>query len=181
MSGPRVGALVSAGLLIGVAAQSLIQDGFGLERWQAFEAAHWSPAARTVPQAIAILIFAVVLAARSGRPKVHRAGSWAPRHCPSCGASIPTASPEIAGNLFMVFGEPDIEIRRVDPQMTRMSADKSNSKKHLRTSAKSADTPLRIYAGTHSRPKVSATAAFVTLPAFTFICRLSGDSFLCFL
>jgi adenine-specific DNA-methyltransferase len=44
-----------------------------------------------------------------------------------------------AGNLFMVFGEPDIEIRRIRPQMTQISADKNNSKKHLRTSAKSAD------------------------------------------
>ncbi|MFA4839456.1 MAG: site-specific DNA-methyltransferase, partial [Candidatus Neomarinimicrobiota bacterium] len=42
-----------------------------------------------------------------------------------------------AGNLFMVFGEPDVEIRRVHPQMTQMTTDKK--KKNLRESAKSAD------------------------------------------
>jgi adenine-specific DNA-methyltransferase len=51
-----------------------------------------------------------------------------------------------AGNLFMVFGEPDIEIRRIHPQKTsdgpqmrQMSADKGTSKNHLRRSAKSAE------------------------------------------
>ena len=38
-----------------------------------------------------------------------------------------------AGNLFMVFGEPDVEIRRIHPQMTQMNTDKN--KKHLRESA----------------------------------------------
>jgi adenine-specific DNA-methyltransferase len=49
-----------------------------------------------------------------------------------------------AGNLFMVFGEPDVEIRRINPQITQMDADKKKDKKkkqseNLRESAKSAD------------------------------------------
>jgi adenine-specific DNA-methyltransferase len=40
-----------------------------------------------------------------------------------------------AGNLFMVFGEPDVVITTVHPQMTQMGADAGD----LRGSAKSAD------------------------------------------
>jgi adenine-specific DNA-methyltransferase len=42
-----------------------------------------------------------------------------------------------AGNLFMVFGEPDVEIRRIHPQIPQINAD--SNKKNLRKSAKSAD------------------------------------------
>jgi adenine-specific DNA-methyltransferase len=42
-----------------------------------------------------------------------------------------------AGNLFMVFGEPDVEIRSVQPQMTQMNADIKDL--YLRKSVKSAD------------------------------------------
>jgi len=41
-----------------------------------------------------------------------------------------------AGNLFMVFGEPDVEIRNAHPQITQMNADKNQN---LRKSVKSAD------------------------------------------
>ena len=34
-----------------------------------------------------------------------------------------------AGNLFMVFGEPDVEIRRIHPQITQMDADGKKDKK----------------------------------------------------
>ncbi|MHB9046674.1 MAG: site-specific DNA-methyltransferase [Pirellulales bacterium] len=49
-----------------------------------------------------------------------------------------------AGNLFMVFGEPDVEIRRIQPQMTQMDTDKKKGKKekqsnHLCESVKSVD------------------------------------------
>ena len=49
-----------------------------------------------------------------------------------------------AGNLFMVFGEPDVEIRRIQPQITQMDADRKKDKKkkqseNLCKSAKSAD------------------------------------------
>ena len=33
-----------------------------------------------------------------------------------------------AGNLFMVFGEPDVEIRRISPQITQMNADRKKEK-----------------------------------------------------
>ncbi|MGH8558483.1 MAG: hypothetical protein ACRESZ_13675, partial [Methylococcales bacterium] len=46
-----------------------------------------------------------------------------------------------AGNLFMVFGEPDVEIRRVDPRITRRNADKN---RNPRKSAKSADEMLVV-------------------------------------
>jgi adenine-specific DNA-methyltransferase len=45
-----------------------------------------------------------------------------------------------AGNLFMVFGEPDVEIRRIHPQM---AADRGEDKPNLRSSVKSADSLLR--------------------------------------
>jgi adenine-specific DNA-methyltransferase len=45
-----------------------------------------------------------------------------------------------AGNLFMVFGEPDVEIRRIHPQITQINADsKKDKKNNLRKSAQSAD------------------------------------------
>jgi adenine-specific DNA-methyltransferase len=69
-----------------------------------------------------------------------------------------------AGNLFMVFGEPDIEVRRVSPQMTKMPTDKKEAKgesdgavlstpvlstssphdHHLRVSMKSADEMIVV-------------------------------------
>ncbi|MBN2580211.1 MAG: site-specific DNA-methyltransferase [Pirellulales bacterium] len=36
-----------------------------------------------------------------------------------------------AGNLFMEFGEPDVEIRRINPQITQMDADKKKDKKKI--------------------------------------------------
>ncbi len=55
-----------------------------------------------------------------------------------------------AGNLFMVFGEPDVEIRRINPQITQMNADgkkgeekkkdkKKKQSENLRESVQSAD------------------------------------------
>jgi adenine-specific DNA-methyltransferase len=55
-----------------------------------------------------------------------------------------------AGNLFMVFGEPDVEIRRINPQITQMDTDRKKGKDkkkgaratqsdNLCTSVKSAD------------------------------------------
>ena len=52
-----------------------------------------------------------------------------------------------AGNLFMVFGEPDVEIRETDgPQIAQMGADgkKKTTKKNLRKSASSADVHLEV-------------------------------------
>jgi adenine-specific DNA-methyltransferase len=42
-----------------------------------------------------------------------------------------------AGNLFMVFGEPDVEITRIHPQITQTVADRGTN--NLRKSAKSAE------------------------------------------
>jgi adenine-specific DNA-methyltransferase len=46
-----------------------------------------------------------------------------------------------AGNLFMVFGEPDVEIRRIHPQITQMAADgkKDKKKKQSENLGESAD------------------------------------------
>lgn len=44
-----------------------------------------------------------------------------------------------AGNLFMVFGEPDVEIRPYDPQMTQISQIEKSKKEKSAPSAKSAD------------------------------------------
>jgi adenine-specific DNA-methyltransferase len=47
-----------------------------------------------------------------------------------------------AGNLFMVFGEPDVEIRRVHPQSSQINAD--SDKTNLCKSVKSADEMLVV-------------------------------------
>ncbi|MBI3090520.1 MAG: site-specific DNA-methyltransferase [Candidatus Tectomicrobia bacterium] len=64
-----------------------------------------------------------------------------------------------AANLFMVFGEPDVEIRRIHPQMTQMTTDKRN----LRESVKSADQfvvaikGLDVYDPTTGQIRTSST------------------------
>ena len=47
-----------------------------------------------------------------------------------------------AGNLFMVFGEPDVEIRKVNPSGTATSTEKD--KKYRRSSTKSADSQVAV-------------------------------------
>jgi len=51
-----------------------------------------------------------------------------------------------AGNLFMVFGEPDIVVRRVGehPQITQMNTDGEKKKTHLRSSATSVDNMIEV-------------------------------------
>lgn len=100
MNRPR--ALILAGFLVAVGALSLVQDGMGMERWQAFESAHWKPAERTVPEAILCLLVAVGLAVpRSGRRS--KPGAFAVHFCPGCGVRVEADTPEIVGNLYMVI------------------------------------------------------------------------------